>query len=176
MQELWSRVLAGEANSPGTYSKRTISLLSSLDKSDADLFTQLCGFGWQLGNVVPLIFDVRNEIYNKHNLNFNTISHLENIGLIQFGNLAGYQRLKLPKKFRVFYYGRPVDLEMPNEADNSLDLGSVLLTKIGQELVPICNSQPIEGFFEYICDKWTNQGYFKKEEPPQEIQSPIEAE
>ena len=31
MQELWSRVLAGEANVPGTYSKRTVNFLSDLD-------------------------------------------------------------------------------------------------------------------------------------------------
>ena len=32
MQSLWSRVLAGEANAPGTYSNRTVNLLSDLDK------------------------------------------------------------------------------------------------------------------------------------------------
>ncbi len=41
MQDLWSRVLAGEANSPGTYSKRTVNFLSDLDKIEADLFTKL---------------------------------------------------------------------------------------------------------------------------------------
>ena len=46
MQILWARVLAGEANAPGTYSKRTVNLLSDFDKSDAELFTKLCGFGW----------------------------------------------------------------------------------------------------------------------------------
>src|SRR6266542_4826978 len=32
MQDLWSRVLAGEANTPGAYSKRTVNFLSDLDK------------------------------------------------------------------------------------------------------------------------------------------------
>ncbi len=35
MQSLWSRVLSGEANAPGSYSKRTVNFLSDLDKSDA---------------------------------------------------------------------------------------------------------------------------------------------
>ncbi|MDO8682256.1 MAG: DUF2806 domain-containing protein, partial [Armatimonadota bacterium] len=35
MQSLWAKVLAGEANAPGTYSKRTVNLLSSLDTNDA---------------------------------------------------------------------------------------------------------------------------------------------
>jgi Protein of unknown function (DUF2806) len=69
MQTLWSRVLAGESNSPGTYSKRTVNFLSDLDKSDAELFTRLCGFGWVIGNVVPLVFSERQEIYNNVGIN-----------------------------------------------------------------------------------------------------------
>ena len=39
MQTLWAGVLSGEANAPGTYSKRTVNFLSDLDKSDAMLLT-----------------------------------------------------------------------------------------------------------------------------------------
>ena len=46
MQTLWSRVLAGEANTPGAFAKRTVNLLGDLDKEDAALFMQLCGFAW----------------------------------------------------------------------------------------------------------------------------------
>ena len=72
MQSLWSRVLAGEANNPGTYSKRTVNFLSDLDKVDAALFTKLCGFTWFIGNLVPLVFDVNAEIYKKTGL---TLTH-----------------------------------------------------------------------------------------------------
>jgi hypothetical protein len=120
MQGLWSRVLAGEANAPGTYSKRTVNFLSDLDKNDADLFTRLCGFGWWIGNIVPLIYDEQQEIYNKRGINFNGLSHLESIGLIQFQRL-GFKRLKLPKTFPVAYYGTAIILHMPNETDNSME-------------------------------------------------------
>jgi hypothetical protein len=49
MQSLWARILAGEANSPGKFSKRTVNLVGSLDKSDAMLFSQLCGFVFVIG-------------------------------------------------------------------------------------------------------------------------------
>jgi len=77
MQTLWSRVLAGEANSPGSYSKRTVDFLSSLDKTDAQLFTNLCKFCWVMGGVVPLIYDVRAEIYDKWRINFKSLKHLD---------------------------------------------------------------------------------------------------
>src|SRR6266851_8860849 len=76
MQGLWSRVLAGEANAPGTYSKRTVNFLSDLDKGDAELFTHLCGFSWMIGNLVPLVYDEQHEIYNTRDINFNSVIHL----------------------------------------------------------------------------------------------------
>ena len=154
MQEIWSRVLAGEANAPGSYSKRTVNFLSDLDKNDTDLFTKLCGFGWVIGNIAPLVFDVQTEIYDRYRINFNTLSHLESIGLIQFGSLAGFKRQKLPKRFNASYYGRKITLEMPNDTDNNIDIGKVRLTRVGQELAPICGSQPVEGFWEYVKDRW----------------------
>jgi len=92
---------------------------------------------------------------------------LESIGLIHFQGLAGFQRLKLPKRLTVFYYGQPTELEMPNDADNRMEIGKVLLTKIGHELAPICGSAPVEGFREYVLDKWQARGYIKKENDEQ---------
>lgn len=154
MQQLWSRVLAGEANAPGSYSRRTVNFLSALDKTEAESFSKLCGFGWMIGDVVPLVFDVQAGIYNKYGINFNTLSHLESIGLVQFDALAGFQRLGFPKNIVLFYYGKPLTLNFPNEADNELEIGKTLLTRIGQELAPICGSQPVEGFWEYVKDQW----------------------
>ena len=154
MQSLWGRVLAGEANAPGTYSKRTVNLLSDLDKSDAELFTQLCGFGWMIGNVTPLVFDEQAEIYNRHGINFDTLNHLETIGLVQYEGLTGFVKSGSIKRFVVLYYGKPLLLEMPGNANNTLEIGKILLTKIGQELAPICGSKPVDGFYEYVKDQW----------------------
>ena len=154
MKELFSRVLSGEANVPGTYSKRTVNFLAELDKADAELFSKLCGFGWGVGDVMPLVFDAQAEIYNRFGLNFDTLSHLESIGLVQFNNITGFNLQKLPKSVAVVYYGRILILEMQNETDNMLELGHVLLTKIGKELAPICGSKPVDGFWEYVLERW----------------------
>ena len=155
MQSLWARVLAGEANAPGSYSKRTVNLLSDFDKSDAELFTKLCGFGWQIvGNFVPLVFNEELEIYNRHGLDFDALIHLENIGLVQFIGIADMELPNLPKRLVVYYYGKPLSLKMPRATNNVLDIGKTPLTKIGQELAPICGSEPVDGFYEYVKDQW----------------------
>ena len=154
MQELWSRVLAGEANDPGTYSKRTVNFLSDLDKDEAALFTKLCGFVWVIGNLVPLVFDAQAEIYNKHGINFNALQHLDSIGLVKFENLAGFIRQDVPERLTVNYYGRPLNLEKSKNAGKDLDIGKTLLTRTGNELAPICGSKPVEGVLEYVKDYW----------------------
>ena len=154
MQTLWSRVLAGEANTPGTYSKRTVRFLSDLDKTDADLFSKLCGFSWMMGVVVPLVFDAQAEIYKRYGINFNSLSHLESIGLVRFEPLTVFRSNNLPKIFSISYYSKLLFLEMPKDVDNQLEIGHVILTKIGQELAPISGSKPVDDFWDYVTDKW----------------------
>lgn len=158
MQALWAKLLAGEANSPGSYSKRTIDLLGSLDKADALLFNTLCGFGWFIGNVVPLIYDEQASIYVDLRINFNALEHLDDIGLISFSSIGGYKRLRIPKRICIFYYGTPINIEFPGEQDNELETGKVLLTRAGQELAPFCGSEPVPDFLDYILSMWRDRG------------------
>ena len=162
MQQLWSRVLAGEANSPGAFAKRTVNLLADLDKSDAELFVRLCGLVWTIGDVVPLVFDVQGDIYNRNGINFGSLAHLESLGLIQFNSMGVFRRLKLPKSLTVFYHGRPTQLNFPTDGDNELQIGNVLLTRAGQQLAQVCGSTPVEGFYDFIYGEWAKQSLVSK--------------
>lgn len=167
MQKLWSRVLAGEANSPGAFSRKTVNLLADLDKNDAELFTRLCSFGWTIGNLIPLVYEIDHEVYNLHGINFRSLGDLESLGFVQFDALAGFQHMKLPNKVTVFYYGRPVELTFPKGAENRLHLGYVLLTRAGQELAPVCESKPVHGFFDFVYDRWASVLLVPKREAEQ---------
>jgi len=64
MQTLLAQILAGESNTPGTFSKRTIEFISILDKSDALLFDNFLKYCWFIGGYQPLIIDYNdNQIY-----------------------------------------------------------------------------------------------------------------
>ncbi|MBO1223639.1 MAG: DUF2806 domain-containing protein [Candidatus Scalindua sediminis] len=154
MQDLWSSVLAGEANVPGTYSKRTVNFLGDLDKKDAELFQALCSFGWIIGNFTPLVFSPQDNVYNDRGLNFNTLTHLDSIGLIQFNSLSGFRRTGLPKTFTVWYCQQPIALTMEKESENQLPIGNILLTKVGEELATVCKAPGVDGFVDYVKEKW----------------------
>lgn len=156
MQNLWSSILAGEANAPGTYSKRTVNFLSDLDKKDAELFQSLCRFGWIVGSFTPVIFELEDKIYKDLGLNFTVLTHLDAIGLIRFNELSGFIRIGLPKRFTVSYCGQFLILEMDNEQDNQLQIGKILLTKVGEELATVVRVPGVEGFYDYVKSKWAS--------------------
>ena len=158
MQSLWAKLLAGEANNPGAISKRCVELVSILDKSDAHLFTNLCSFGWMEGQIWPMIYDEKDEIYTERGITFGTLKHLDDIGLITCSNVSNFKRLKIPKDIYIQYYGTQVRVEFRNERDNELSVGKVLLSKVGEELAPISGSHPVPGFLEYVIENWTKQG------------------
>ena len=158
MQRLWSKVLAGEANSPGTFTKRTVNFLGSLDKVDASLFTKLCGFGWQLGDVAILIYDENDSVYANAGIHFGVLSHLDDIGLISFETLTGFKRMGLPKRALVGYHGEPIVVEFEKDTANELETGKVLLTQVGQQMARICGSERVPQFLDYVLDRWSKKG------------------
>ena len=157
MRGVWSRILSGEANAPGSFSKRTVEVVASLDKSDAALFTQLCSFAWMIGGVTALVFDTNDGIYKDHGITFNALTHLESLGLIRFDPMAGFLRHGLPNEAVIFYYGMPILVGFDDKEDKALDIGKVLLTQAGQQLASVCGSKALHEFPEYVASKWSSK-------------------
>ena len=158
MQMLWARVLAGEANRPGSYSKRTIQLVAMLDKNDASSLMLLCNYTVNIGSLlVPVILNKDDEIYKKNGLNFAIINHLESIGLITFNLLSNYE-IKDRKKPVIATYGKTeIKIEFP-EGKTELNLGHALFTTTGEELSRMCTFVQVQSFPEYLKEKWTAEG------------------
>lgn len=164
MQNIWANVLAGEANAPGSYSKRTVNLLSDLDKRDAELFQTLCRFVTHVGTFIPVMFDSRDKIYTDLGISFSSLNHLEAIGLIKFGAVSGFAQIRLPKNFTAIYCNKEISLVFEKDEGNELPVGQVLLTQAGTELARIIRVPCIEGFEDYLKEKWKQHIPEPKEE------------
>ena len=165
MQDLWARVLAGEANTPGKFSKRTVNCVASMGKSDAEAFSKLCGFGWYIDDgvtplgVYPLIYNPNDDYYKHHQLTFDFLIHLSDAGLIRvdFNPIATFGVSPGPTPLKVSYFGTDLLIHLASE-EVFFSVGRVLLTNVGQELAPICGAQAIEGFLDYILEDWQRRG------------------
>lgn len=156
MQILWAKVLAGEANNPGSYSTRTIDFLSTMDKRDAQIFQNFCSFCWFINTPQLLIYDIHDEIYNKNNTNFfSDLHHLHTIGLISYESLTGYIKIIPNNSINTSYFDIPISIEFLKKSEkNEILLGKVSLSQIGIELLKISNSKPIPEFVDYVLKKW----------------------
>ena len=93
MRNLWAKLLAGEANQPLSFSKRTVNFVGDLEKSDAELFTKFCSFTIQSGGFLPVIYKHTDNVYNSNGIYFDTLEHLDAIGLIKFQHISNFQKM-----------------------------------------------------------------------------------
>lgn len=163
MQSIWTKILAGEANSPGSFGKRTVNFVANMSKAEASIFTQLCSFNVpSLGS--PIVFDLDDKIYKDNGLDFKNLANLDSLGLIKFNYLAGYSLNDIQQKDFAFLYGTSqINIHIPDSKQKRLELGKVILTDLGKELVTICNSTDIHGFGQYLQTQYEKKGYKEAE-------------
>ncbi|MDP9942141.1 DUF2806 domain-containing protein [Ectopseudomonas alcaliphila] len=169
MQSIWSNLLSMEANEPGTYSKRAISLISTLDKADANLFTSICSFSVSTEDDpnyhIPLILNFEDAIYQKNDISFFKLTNLESIGLLRFDPSNNFT-LQVPSNEDYFYYDNTkITITAPPDAKKSIDIGCIMLTSVGQQLSRICGARPDTDFLEYIQSYYRTKRYYISTEP-----------
>lgn len=158
MQSLWSMLLAGESNSPGSISKRTVNLLADLDKVDAEIFLKLCGLCWQIGNhYMPLVFEATDDAIRSNGFNFEKFAHLESLGLIRFdGNFGFSVKPKSVGRYEIKYFERVLLLNLRDENDD-ISVGKVLLSTAGRQLARVVAAQPIDDVYEYVKEHYRKE-------------------
>ena len=121
------------------------------------MFVKLLRFAWMInGQRTPLVFDVSNDLYRSNGLTLEVLVHLESLGLMQIAPI-GFEKTNLPRTLDVTYYGRLASINFPESSNNNLSTGIVLLTPAGYQIAAIVSSTPVEGFFEFVYDKWAGE-------------------
>ena len=121
---------------------------------DAELFSKFCSFVWEFDLPRPLIYDTEAEIYNQYNITYGRLIDLESLGLIKLVDVANLGIRKQPKSVSANYHGRELTITMPNESNNLLEIGCASLTSVGLDLLYVCDFGPVDGFFDYICERF----------------------
>jgi len=164
IQELWARLLAGEANKPGSISKKTLKILSELDTNDAIAFTKLCSFVFYVNNEPQVfILNTDNDLYNKY-ISFETLNNLDTLGLLSMHSFLGYMVDKLPKEYIVTYGNSKIKIVGKEQSDNKLDCGKCILTKNGRELYQFCSPLYEKVIFDITYDHFTKDSRLEKVE------------
>ena len=161
-QEWWAKILAGEANAKGAYSRKTVNLMADLDAQMAKVFATYCRFLGMIGShAVPLVLqDHHNDlsaIYQDEGITYNALRDLADLGLISTGfnppAIFVHQRLEGVPNPTTFTYGEhSAELACPT---GTITTGITTLTSVGRQLAALClPAEPVNGFFEFVCDEW----------------------
>ena len=56
---------------------------------------------------------------------------------------------------------------MEKDTENQLPIGNVLLTKVGEELATVCVAPGVDGFDDYVKEKWAQ--YIPQEDKTEQV-------
>ncbi len=131
MQRIWARILAGEVESPGRTSLRTLDALRNMTKRDAEIFRDICDFVFD-GHFV---FYEEKYVHRYDSLKCDNLLHLQDCGLINTGPfLKKTLQWSDEKEIGLAYQSRALMMKGTPSAKEVLELPVVLLTTAGQEL------------------------------------------
>lgn len=151
VRSLWARLTAGEMEQPGTYSKRSMSILSDMSREEALVFSKLCStsiFVNPRGNrtlTAVLREDKSKGTYNNGLLSVEDLDVLSSLGLITTmtwrtlhleGNQLGLIEVD----------GRLVPMKNPSNEKKSIAFSQIRFLREGLILSTLCEV----GSFEYL--------------------------
>lgn len=156
MQNIWARILAGEANNPGAFSRRTLSIVSDLTKTDAEIFVKVCSLSVQFHDCPRPIFPEAATAPANKICSFEEREHLASLGLINHSWTASFMELDKIQDVKVDYFGRIIVARRKKGGalGYKIPFGIVAFTAFGIELARICNAKPIPNHFEEILQFW----------------------
>jgi hypothetical protein len=162
MQVLWSKILAGEANEPGSYSKRTVSLLASLSAQEAEMFTLYCSFCWRSNNGARYSIDteVASRFWPSKTVPFHVAQvHLRDIGLLGAIGDVSCEWSKLPEREFTYFdesYRLKFGVGYSQPLIEPLFCPFTYPTGAGRELMRIAGGNKIAGYAEAVMTELAN--------------------
>jgi Protein of unknown function (DUF2806) len=163
MQILWSKVLAGEANEPGSYSKRTLAILSLLTKEEAELFTLYGSFLWQSANSARYAIDsdVASQFWPSKSVPFDVAQdHLRDIGVIGPSGTRSCEWSKVSQREFTYFdesYRFKFGSDYQKPTIEPLFCTFTYLTAAGYQLIRIAEAKKIVGYAEAVMKDLANQ-------------------
>ena len=166
MATLWAQLLAGEANNPGSYSRKTVNILGNMEPRDAELFNNLCRFQIMVNGVevkrIPLVLREMSNIYERHGVTRSSLLALHDLQLINFADVR-IGAIGLGASIRCLFFAHSDGMVglLPNDGSDDedkfcqIDIGSVSFTKAGTEMSNLCLPlRTPDGFVDFLISEW----------------------
>ena len=151
MKDVWAKMLAGEANSPGQFSRHAVNILSMMDSNDVSTFTKLLSCSFDNYNNAIIIFGLNDAILGSVGVLFDDLNSLRSLGLIAYDAIGSIDlSITPPLEKEGLLYGGYILLLKKDGGIATLPTGKITLTRAGFELAKLVNKTYIMSYLEYV--------------------------
>lgn len=147
MQELWAKILAGEINTPSSYSLKAIDTLRNMRKCDVELFTNICKHSFDCTDNKLFLPNYR-EYMDAVGISYSDVMKLSEIGLI-FDNGLLRMNFDLPETPAILSVNNELVLTMcaGETKDREGAISQFPFTQVGIELATLVEAMPADEDF-----------------------------
>jgi hypothetical protein len=156
MRLLFGRILSGEIKTPGSFSLKTIRVLSMMNQATAQQFEMLCNRSVVIGEHTMMISDPTISLLY-HDLTADILNNLNDNDLIH-SDFEGRRRWKLKIGELFDYAGNAVWLDAKLGNETMGKIGCILFSTAGKELRQIVFMQPDPDYTSALVSYFEAQG------------------
>ena len=143
MQKIWAKILAGEVESPGRTSLRTLDTLRNMNKRDAEMFRDICDFVLMLGDIFH-----NGSVDRFTPLKYDYLARLQECGLIRPARDT-VRRVQITDTGMAFT-SHAINLLIKGKTNDNdeLQIPVLMLTVAGRELYRFVQCKPPEDYLQ----------------------------
>lgn len=156
MQQIWSRLLAGEISAPRSYSLKALEVLRSLGSKEAELFRNICRLAFSDGTVPVPNGDI-NIGLKDFGIGYREILALRDFGLLHEGDMMSISMQNDSLSNIVFYNGVLVELSSQTPLRGK-SYNVIVFTAAGRELMKLMSDDPQDVFLRTLKNTFLAKG------------------
>ena len=152
MQKLWAKLLAGEVESPGSVSLRTLSILREMTQKEAELFARAVNYIFSGINSTAWMFRANASVQAFPDISVGELHSLIEAGLVipRDSELCRWITPDLDAYCHVFYAGKKVLQMQAQEFSIPTYDFSISGTQLAKYIEPTVNAEYLQQVVDYI--------------------------
>ena len=143
---MWAKILAGEANQKGSFSRRTVDILKNFNTKECELFEKLSKYAIITDNNIGIYLDDLDYSKCGGGLSYEEMLHLCHMGIVIMEKLA--LRIKAKSEFALSYCREAIKVH--NENNDDVKIPITTITQVGFELLKIIDNKHSQDFSEEL--------------------------
>lgn len=154
MQKLIAKIIAGEYDTPGTYSMSTLQIIKMLGKNELELFERISGLLVDKERTPCKLFTLEGnvkDLMKKVEIDFGSLQILQSLGLFLPNSMAKSISNLKKKNFEIQYFDKKLTFSPENDNYAKIELPDFYgLSIVGEQILKHLNPKYLEEYYVWL--------------------------